>query len=74
MAGTIIANSEDGRLISKLIDIILRTKNNDDDNKIKTSRFIYIGKMIFKGTINNRQEKCNRMNNNIILNSNLMTK
>lgn len=56
---TIIFNSG-GLFISKLIDTILRTKNNDDD-RIKTSRFIYVGKPIFKGEINNKQEKYDRM-------------
>lgn len=52
---TIIANWG-GMVISKLIDVFLRTKKNDD-GKVKTSRFIYIGNPIFKGEINNRQEK-----------------
>src|SRR5690349_24710173 len=41
--------------ISKLIDIILRIKENDDD-KIKTSRFVYIGDSIFEGEIKNKQQ------------------
>jgi hypothetical protein len=42
--------------ISRLIDIILRKKHIDDD-KIKTSRFVYIGKPIFEGEIKNKKEK-----------------
>jgi hypothetical protein len=42
--------------ISTLIDIILRKKDNDDD-KIKSSRFVYIGDYIFEGEIKNKQEK-----------------
>ncbi|MDN5846407.1 MAG: hypothetical protein L0H53_09055 [Candidatus Nitrosocosmicus sp.] len=42
--------------ISRLIDIILRKKDTDDD-KIKTSRFVYIGEPIFEGEIKNKQEK-----------------
>ena len=61
---TIIANWG-GMIISKLIDVILRTKNNDDD-KIKTSRFIYIGKPIFKGEIKNKQEKYDRSKDQVI--------
>ena len=53
---TIIANWG-GMVISRLIDVFLRTKKNDDDGKVKTSRFTYIGNPIFKGEINNRQEK-----------------
>ena len=41
-------------VISRLIDVFLRTKKNDDDDKVKTSRFTYIGNPIFKGEINNR--------------------
>lgn len=52
---TIIANWC-AMVISEFIDIILRKRNNND-NKIKTSRFIYIGKPIFKGEIKNEQEK-----------------
>jgi hypothetical protein len=43
-----------GMGISRLIDVFLTTKNNNDDDKIKTSRFTYIGNPIFKGEINNR--------------------
>ena len=62
---TIIANWG-GMVISKLIDIVLRTKNNNDNNKIKTSRFIYVGKPIFKGEIKNRQEKYDRSKDKVI--------
>ena len=62
---TIIANWG-GMIISKLIDVILRTKNNDDDKKIKTSRFIYVGKPIFKGEIKNKQEEYDRSKDQII--------
>ena len=53
---------------SRLIDIVLRKKDNDDD-KIKTSRFIYIGKSIFKGEIKNKQEKYERSKDHIIFKS-----
>jgi len=62
---TIIANWG-GMIISKLIDIVLRTKNNNDNNKIKTSRFIYVGKPIFKGEIKNKQEKYGRSKDQVI--------
>jgi hypothetical protein len=61
---TIIANWG-GMIISKLIDVILRTDNNDDD-KIKTSRFIYVGKPIFKGEIKNKQEKYDKSKDQVI--------
>ncbi len=64
---TIIANWC-GMIISKLIDIILRTKNNDDD-KIKTSRFIYVGKPIFKGEIKDKQEEYDRSKDQVIFKS-----
>jgi hypothetical protein len=54
-----------GMIISKLIDVILRTDNNDDD-KIKTSRFIYVGKPIFKGEIKNKQEKYDKSKDQVI--------
>ena len=62
---TIIANWG-GMVISKLIDIVLRTNNNNDNDKIKTSRFIYVGKPIFKGEIKNRQEKYDRSKDKVI--------
>jgi hypothetical protein len=62
---TIIANWG-GMIISKLIDIVLRTKNNNDNDKIKTSRFIYVGKPIFKGEIKNKQEKYDRSKDQVI--------
>ena len=65
---TIIANWG-GMVISRLIDIVLRTKNNNDNNKIKTSRFIYVGKPIFKGEIKNRQEKYDRSKDKVIFKS-----
>ena len=64
---TIIANWG-GMIISKLIDVILRTKNNDDD-RIKTSRFIYVGKPIFKGEIKDKQEKYHRSKDQVIFKS-----
>jgi hypothetical protein len=64
---TIIANWG-GMIISKLIDIILGKKNNND-NKIKTSRFIYVGKPIFKGEIKNKQEKYDRSKDQVIFKS-----
>ena len=54
--------------ISRLIDVILRKKDTDDD-KIKTSRFVYIGESIFKGEIKNKQEKYDRSKNHIIFKS-----
>ena len=65
---TIIANWG-GMVISKLIDIVLRTNNNNDNDKIKTSRFIYVGKPIFKGEIKNRQEKYDRSKDKVIFKS-----
>jgi len=65
---TIIANWG-GMVILRLIDIVLRTKNNNDNNKIKTSRFIYVGKPIFKGEIKNRQEKYDRSKDKVIFKS-----
>ena len=62
---TIIANWG-GMVISRLIDVFLRTKKNDDDDKVKTSRFTYIGNPIFKGEINNRQEKYKRSKDQVI--------
>ena len=53
-------------VISRLIDVFLTTKNNNDDDKIKTSRFTYIGNPIFKGEINNRQEKYERSKDQVI--------
>lgn len=64
---TIIANWG-GMIISKLIDIILGKKNNNG-NKIKTSRFIYVGKPIFKGEIKNKQEKYDRSKDQVIFKS-----
>ena len=54
--------------ISRLIDIILRKKDTDDD-KIKTSRFVYIGEPIFVGEIKNMQEKYDRSKDLVILKS-----
>jgi hypothetical protein len=58
-----------GMIISKLIDIILGKKNNNDDDKIKTSRFIYVGKPIFKGEIKNKQEKYDKSTDRVIFKS-----
>jgi hypothetical protein len=49
--------------ISKLMDIILRTKN--ENNGIKTSRFIHTGKPIFKGEINDRKDSYNRKTDSV---------
>ncbi len=54
--------------ISRLIDVILRKRDTDDD-KIKTSRFVYIGESIFKGEIKNKQEKYDRSKDHIIFKS-----
>lgn len=54
--------------ISRLIDVILRKKNSDDD-KIKTSRFIYVGEPIFKGEIKNKQEKYERHKDHVFFKS-----
>ena len=54
-----------GMSISRLINIILRKKDTDDD-KIRTSRFVYIGEPIFKGEIKNKQEK-NFKNNDYVI-------
>ena len=62
---TIIANWG-GMVISRLIDVFLTTKNNNNEDKIKTSRFTYIGNPIFKGEINNRQEKYERSKDQVI--------
>ena len=64
---TIIANWG-GMIISKLIDVTLRTKNNNDD-KIKTSRFIYVGKPIFKGEIKDKQEKYDKSKDQVVFKS-----
>ena len=50
--------------ISKLIDIFQRDKNNNDE--IKTSRFIHIGKPIFKGEIVDRKDKYERKTDSIV--------
>ncbi len=49
---TLLANMANTILmfISKLMDIFLKTTKNDNDRKM-TSRFIYLGKPIFKGEI-----------------------
>ncbi|HEY0579266.1 MAG TPA: hypothetical protein VGC75_01040, partial [Candidatus Nitrosocosmicus sp.] len=60
----IIAN-EGLMIISKLIDSVLMTKKNEN-NGIRTSRFIYIGKPIFKGEIDSRQEKYERGKDHVI--------
>jgi hypothetical protein len=60
----IIAN-EGLMIISKLIDMVLMTKKNEN-NGIRTSRFIYIGKPIFKGEIDSRQEKYDRGKEHVI--------
>ncbi|KAA2281391.1 hypothetical protein [Candidatus Nitrosocosmicus sp. SS] len=57
-----------GMSISKLIDIILRKKNTDDEN-IKTNRFVYIGDSIFEGEIKNKQEKYDKNNDVVIFKS-----
>jgi hypothetical protein len=57
-----------GTSISRLIDVILRKKDTDDD-KIKTSRFVYIGEPIFKGKIKNKQEKYDRSKDHVIFKS-----
>ena len=54
--------------ISRLIDVILRKKDSNDD-KIKTSRFVYIGESIFKGEIKNKQEKYDKSKDHIIFKS-----
>jgi hypothetical protein len=55
---TILANT--GLIIiSKVIDVTARTPTNENDG-IRTSRFIYIGKPIFKGEIKNRQDEYDR--------------
>ena len=50
--------------ISKLIDIFQRAKNDNDE--IKTSRFIHIGKPIFKGEIVDRKDKYERKTDSIV--------
>lgn len=57
-----------GMIISNLLAIILGKKNNNDD-KIKTSRFVYVGKPIFKGEIKNKQEKYDRSKDQVIFKS-----
>lgn len=52
-------------IISKVIDVIARAPTHEED-KIKTSRFRYIGKPIFKGEIEDRQEKYNRGKDHVI--------
>jgi len=54
--------------ISRLSDIFLRKKRADDD-KIKTSRFVYIGKSTFEGEIKNKQEKFVRNKDLVIFKS-----
>ncbi len=54
--------------ISRLINIILRKKDTDDD-KIRTSRFVYIGEPIFKGEIKNKQEKYVKNKDSVIFKS-----
>jgi hypothetical protein len=50
--------------ISKLIDIILRTKNDSDG--IKISRFNYRGEQVFKGEIVNKKDKYERKTDTVI--------
>ena len=54
--------------ISRLIDIFLRKKHTDDD-KIKTSRFVYIGESTFEGGIKNVKEKFVRNKDFVIFKS-----
>lgn len=65
---TIIANRI-GMSFSRLIDFILRKENNHDDDKIKSSRFIFIGESIFKGELKNKKEKYDRNKDSIIFKS-----
>lgn len=58
---TLLANTANTMLmfISKLMDIFLKTTKNENDGKM-TSRFIYLGKPIFKGEIKNRKDEYDR--------------
>jgi hypothetical protein len=57
---TIIANGG-LMLFSKLLDVFLKTKTNDN-NEIEIGRFKHIGKPIFEGEIESTDEKYDRSN------------